>query len=43
LEEVSGEKLEDIVGFSTASLVGARPIAFPVQASFELGAAGADW
>ena len=40
LEEVSGEKLEDIVGFSTASLVGAPAHRFAGEASFELGATG---
>jgi len=40
LEEVSGEKLEDIVGLGTASLVGAPAHRFAGEARFELGAAG---
>lgn len=40
LEEVSGEKLEDIVGLGTVSLVGAPAHRFPGEARFELGAAG---
>ncbi|HLE69172.1 MAG TPA: hypothetical protein VJH87_05795, partial [Vicinamibacteria bacterium] len=40
LEEVSGEKLEDIVGLGSLSLVGAPAHRFPGEARFELGAAG---
>jgi len=40
LEEISGEKLEDVVGLGTVSLVGAPAHRFPVEARFELGAAG---
>ncbi len=40
LEEVSGEKLEDIVGLGTLSLVGAPVHRFPGEARFQLGGAG---
>jgi hypothetical protein len=40
LEEVSGEKLEDIVGLGTVSLVGAPVHRFPGETRFELGGAG---
>ncbi len=40
LEEVSGEKLEDIVGLGAVSLLGAPTHRFPGEARFELGGAG---
>jgi DUF4097 and DUF4098 domain-containing protein YvlB len=40
MEEVSGEKFEDIVGLGTASLVGAPAHRFPGEARFEIGGAG---
>jgi DUF4097 and DUF4098 domain-containing protein YvlB len=39
LERVSGEKLEDLIGFSTASFLGAPAHVFPSEAQFEIGAA----
>jgi DUF4097 and DUF4098 domain-containing protein YvlB len=41
LERVSGEKLEDLIGFSSASLLGAPAHVFPAEASFDVGAATA--
>ncbi len=41
LERVSGEKLEDIVGFSSASFLGAPTHRFPGEARFDIGAATA--
>ncbi|HJS75719.1 MAG TPA: hypothetical protein VJ921_15610, partial [Vicinamibacteria bacterium] len=39
LERVSGEKLEDLIGFSSASFLGAPAHVFPSEAHFEIGAA----
>jgi Putative adhesin len=39
LERVSGERLEEIVGFSDASLLGAPSHRFPAEARFEIGGA----
>ncbi len=39
MERVSGERLEDIVGFSDASLLGAPSHRFPAETRFQIGAA----
>jgi hypothetical protein len=41
LERVSGEKLEDLIGFSSASILGAPAHVFSSEERFEVGAASA--